>query len=1119
MKITLQMYVSQPQRGHFEVSMPWVGALSTPLRGPSAAKLKEELMFQALDLAHNTLSPGDLDRLLPPRDLELLHVFVELEEERDARSGKPVEGRGQQIFMHAIVGRLHGCEQWQVWFPKLPGETFVVQRSEDIYYETQVWLVNWLEKNRTADLEQLNSGSYYSIDPFEIELGFPDAIEGQPPQSRTGGRLQRPETLLQVATNLMHRAEDQSLPEAYGRQQLVEELVAAMSSPRATNICLVGPSGVGKSALIGEVVRQLWEESKGYQTRRDVWQTSGDRIIAGMSIIGQWEQRAEALCEELAARGDLLVIEDLLGLVRAGRTTHGESNVARFVEPYLEQGQFAIISEATEETWEIARSLVPGFVDKFRRVQVPELDYKETLEILTEQVRDLEMQQPVRFTPDGVETILRLSRRFFRQEAFPGKAVRLAKQCFHEGVRRTSELMVQEVPLDSDLVAQVVHRHTGLPLTILRQGSGRSPEAIRAALEERVFGQPEAVDVMASLVLTIEQGLSDEKRPLGSFLLIGPSGVGKTETAKALARDLFGAEERMIRFDMSEFSEPYSLTRLIGTASQPDGELTGRVRLQPFSVLLFDEIEKASTRVLDLLLQLLGDGRLTDAAGRTVDFCNAVVIMTSNLGAASEARWLGFGASEQRDRALHYQRSAEQFFRPEFFNRIDRVVAYRSLGGDSLKRIARRTVREILERRGLQQAQVLVDVDPRLIESLVLASMDSRYGARTLAQRIERQLITPLARQLTQQTRADGLTRVTMLPGPSAEAEIDLRLQTIERAPAVETTVGIDEFEDADADSEQAFQDAFEHVRAEFDGLLADPRTLNIIEEYEQILARINEAGSSGGSQDWLEEQAERLRQREIFRTRIEQVQQRVEGMQESEVRNAWRASAGAVAGSVPEKARGKRRAEFVVELRRELVWLNAQMESLSAGEGDGATLVVRGLAGPFDAMLGRWCEWLLALSAELELNLSVAYFKEGKWTLREDPVGVQAFAVSGQSPGLLALLSVLTGYTWSPRLPAHGQHALLISSVFEIGINDSAYFVEWLTKLSDVERDTGDKFVEFIEADGGFEDVRLGRKLMLGDDKVTEKATDLVGMTGEKLFRRREFALDLVMARLGEKR
>ncbi|MFU8807434.1 MAG: AAA family ATPase, partial [Bradymonadaceae bacterium] len=183
----------------------------------------------------------------------------------------------------------------------------------------------------------------------------------------------------------------------------------------------------------------------------------------------------------------------------------------------------------------------------------------------------------------------------------------------------------------------------------------------------------------------------------------------------------------------------------------------------------------------DLLLQLLGDGRLTDAAGRTVDFCNTVVMMTSNLGAGSEERWMGFAEKQEPDRILHYRRSAEQFFRPEFFNRIDRVIAYRALETETLRRIGRRTVRELLGRRGLRQGRIVVDVAPRLIESLAMRSVDRRYGARTLARRIERELITPLARELTSHGSNDELTLVTM--GPGVEEVIDLKVELIRRAP------------------------------------------------------------------------------------------------------------------------------------------------------------------------------------------------------------------------------------------------------------------------------------------------------------------------------------------------
>ncbi|MFU8805900.1 MAG: AAA family ATPase, partial [Bradymonadaceae bacterium] len=772
---------------------------------------------------------------------------------------------------------------------------------------------------------------------------------------------------------------------------------------------------------------------------------------------------------------DVLVVDDLLGLVRAGRTQNGDSNVARFIEPYIEQGRFGVITEATEQTWNLARELAPGFVDKFRRVQVPELGYVPTLAIVGDQVRDLESYHPVHFTPDGVEAVLHHSRRFFRQAAFPGKAIQLVKQCFNEALRRYGQEVVELVKVDADLVADVLHRQTGLPLSILKQDQRRAPGTIRAAFESRVFGQPEAMEAMTHLVLTIEQGLSQPGRPLGTFLLIGPSGVGKTETARALATDLFGSPDRMIRLDMSEFGEPMALTRLIGTPDRPDGELTGKVRLQPFSVLLFDEVEKAHPRVLDLLLQLLGDGRLTDAAGRTVDFCNTVVMMTSNLGASSEERWMGFAEKKEPERILHYRRSAEQFFRPEFFNRIDRVIAYRPLESETLRRIGRRTVRELLGRRGLRQAQIVVDVAPNLIESLAMRSVDRRYGARTLARRIERELITPLARELTSHGSEKELTLVTMRPGESAEV-IDLRVELIARAPFSKTAAR-EVSTDAEAETDE-LELILRRVTSAMEELEGSPDTRRLLAEHESILAQLNDQAGSG---TWSEELSERLRYREMFRHTLENLRRRVDGLLDAENTGSWK---------IPDlegldKVTRHRWLGIANQIDHHLAWAHIQLASLREKEREGALFIIRGLCGPCQPMLRRWHRWLELLAESLEFQLQSAFLDGDTW--REEPgwESVEAFAIATECPGALTLLKALEGYCWIPSLPSHGQHVLLYGRAFEHGVASDADLIEVVRSLYGQEGHEGRRTIEFIEQDGAIEDVRLGRKMAMPEDRA----------------------------------
>ncbi len=1072
MKLTLYMYVAQPKKGHYEVSMPWVAQLAEPLRGPSPAQLKEELMFRLLELVHGGMSPADLDRLIAPDQPYLTSVYLELmrqvEEDRP-----PVR---LTATTHVVVGAWKHDDLTRVWLPKIPGLCLALKKVDHMYASVNQWVREYAETAQLEKLDGLQCSYVASIESMELDLGYPAPLPTEEDRGLPGGRLTRPNNLHQVATNLSHRAEDSLLPQAYGRDEIIDELVEVLMSPTPTNVCLVGPPGVGKTALMHEAARRVWGMSKAYQERRDVWQTSGDRIIAGMSIIGQWEKRTEAICDELAERADYLFAEDLLGLVRAGRTYQGESSVARFIEPYLEQERFGIVTEATRETFALARSSSPGFVDKFRRIQVPELSYQESLSVVSELIRHLEGLHEIRFTADSVETLLHLARRFYKQEAFPGKAVRLVKQCQYHALRlghEEEDFTSDEVRITPDVVAEVVHRQTGLPMTILRPGTGRKPREIKSQFQARVFGQPDAIEAVTSLVLAIEQGLTDPDKPMGSFLLIGPSGVGKTETAKALAFDLFGSAERMNRFDMSEFSESVSLSRLIGTAREPDGELTSKVRLQPFCVLLFDEIEKAHPLVLDLLLQVLGDGRLTDAAGRIVDFRNTVVLMTSNLGAGSEDRWLGFQDSSVSDRHLHYFRAAEQFFRPEIFNRIDKVIPYRPLGPDALRRIARRTLQNLLDRRGLRQAQVMVDVDEGLIDFLAQSSVDRRYGARTLAHRIERQLITPLANRLSQHRPEVGLTRVILTP---ADDGVALDLESLERAPSQHIRGMADEVE-VEA---QAIVEALNQVAADVEALMADPRRELVEEEYAGILEELNTTASEGG---WTGPLAEKLHQREGFLNRMNNLERRVQGLLDP------RGTGEFLFTLKPDETKAKlhKIAGITRDLKRQLVWLQSQLEEL-AENSQGATLVVFGLSGPYVQHLETWRQWIAALGESLDLDLAFGFRTDSGW--RKDPPKserITAFAASSETPGVAPAFDLLSGYLWSPKAPSEGQHALLVANAHRFGSIEAETLLDWLRE--EEPQRNHDAQIEFIESEGQLEDLRLDMKFPIPEDRGSNLA------------------------------
>ncbi|RYE94473.1 MAG: ATP-dependent Clp protease ATP-binding subunit, partial [Myxococcales bacterium] len=525
--------------------------------------------------------------------------------------------------------------------------------------------------------------------------------------------------------------------------------------------------GVGKSAVVHEFTRRVVELHRRHGARRDVWRVDGNRFIAGMKFVGQWEARARELVEELADTGDILFLDDLASMVESGRHARSDTNVAQFLGPAVAKRGLTIVAESTPERLAWAREEAPGFVQLFRTMAVEPMTSRQSLPVLIGALRGLESEgegqaAPQRMSPSALEATLRLTERFLPNEAFPGKAVRLLRATLDRAVPPTDAPGGgQERRYGPGHVQATLQQRTGLPDFILDPAQALTREQILGRLQQLIAGQPDALDALSDLVVTLQQGLCDPHKPLGTFLFVGPTGVGKTESARALARVLFGSPDRMVRFDMSEFTGAASVSRLIGDTGAPDGELTSALRVQPFCVVLFDEIEKAHPRVFDSLLQLLGEGRLSDAAGRLADARQAVIVMTSNLGVREAVSQTGFSRGSAADARAHYLTAVQRFFRPEFFNRIDRLVPFRSLDPEALRRVVEQQLGELLGRRGIAQANLLVEVEPALLDALVERAYDPRYGARPLKREMERQLTVPLAHHLVRR-RDDDLTLVML---------------------------------------------------------------------------------------------------------------------------------------------------------------------------------------------------------------------------------------------------------------------------------------------------------------------------------------------------------------------
>src|SRR6266545_564239 len=604
-----------------------------------------------------------------------------------------------------------------------------------------------LEKSEgELDLDEYAVNGRARLTTIEIALN-PAALAKKPRKPARalifGGEEKKDgEVELRRTGRALHSQYPDDLDRAVGREREVEELARLFAAADRRPILLVGPRKVGKTTIVQELVWQTCARKKErFGGGREVWLVSPMRLISGMSYLGEWENRVLAILDHARARDKVLYFDDLLGLFTAGMSAASDLNVAQVLKPALEKHHVRVLAEITPESWRVLRERDRAFADLFHVIPIHEPPEPETLRVLVSVTRQLETQHRCEFELSVVPTVCDLHRRLERDAAFPGKAA---------GSLRRLAVRFAGARIGRDQALDEFHNRSGLDLAFLDHGMALSRRLIVDGLRARVVGQDHAMEAFADILVTLKARLNDPGRPLGTLLLLGPTGVGKTQSAKALAEYLFGSSERLLRFDMNEYVDGNSATRLTGTLCEPEGLLTSAIRRRPFSVVLFDEIEKAAPEVFDLLLAVLDEARLADALGRVADFTQAVILLTSNLGAREARARLGFtagAASVEADDAV-YVGAAEKFFRPEFFNRLDRIVPFRVLKPEQLEGIARQLIDGVFAREGLRQRQCLLNVAPAAMARLVELGHHPQLGARSLKRVIEREIAQPLAEKL-----------------------------------------------------------------------------------------------------------------------------------------------------------------------------------------------------------------------------------------------------------------------------------------------------------------------------------------------------------------------------------
>lgn len=622
-------------------------------------------------------------------------------------------------------------------------------------------------------------------------------------------------SLDQFSRDLTELARDGKLDPVVGREAEIDRVIQILSRRSKNNPCLIGEPGVGKTAIVeGIAERIVGGMVPDTVLGKRVVSLDLSGIVAGSKYRGEFEERIKKVLAEVAKAGNVLLFIDEIHTIIGAGGAEGAIDASNILKPALARGEVQVIGATTIEEYRKYIEKDAALERRFQPVVVEEPTEEEAISILKGLRSQYESHHNVKITDEAVEAAVRLSARYINDRFLPDKAIDLmdeaaAKVRLHVGgdpreaaelrreiaesqetleqalsggdleAAREAQTKRQELEekleklnakakqggrrhhqtVGEDEIADVVSGWTKIPVKKLTEGEAARLKKLEATLHKRVIGQEEAVSAVAKAVRRGRVGLKDPKRPIGSFLFLGPTGVGKTEISKALAEAVFGQEQVMIRVDMSEYMEKHSVSKMIGSppgyvGHEDGGQLSEKVRRNPYAVILFDEIEKAHPDVFNILLQVLDDGHITDSQGRKVDFKNTIIIMTSNAGAQAivEPKKLGFASGN--DEKQNYERmkgsvmeEVRRIFKPEFLNRIDETIVFRALNKDDMKQIVGLMTKELAKRCETQLGITLVVRDAAK-QYIVDKAYDPKYGARPLRRKIQDEIEDPLAEKL-----------------------------------------------------------------------------------------------------------------------------------------------------------------------------------------------------------------------------------------------------------------------------------------------------------------------------------------------------------------------------------